>query len=121
MPQQLDEALDTRVPEALVIPEPMVGALERPRIDAAVMDAPTDGTFHEARALEGLNVLRRRGKGHAVRRGELAHGLLALGESLEHGPPCVVAEGTKDEVESIGTFNHIVEYCSRCADCQPFG
>ena len=121
MAQQLGEPLDARIPEAFVVTQPVVGALERPWVDAAVVDASAYGAFHEARPLEGLYVLRRRGKRHPVWRGELADGVLALGESLEHRPPCMVTEGTEDEVESVYTFNHVVEYCARHADGQPFG
>src|ERR671916_1280994 len=107
MPEQLDEPLDARIPEAFVVTEPVLGALERPRVDAAVVDASTHGALHQASPLEGLDVLRRGGKRHPVWCGELADRLLALREPLEHRPPGVVAEGAEDEVESPCTFNHI--------------
>ena len=106
MSEQFDEPLDACIPEAFVVTEPVVGARERPRVDAAVMDASANGALHKAGPLEGLDVLRRR---EAVR-GELTGGLFAPGEALEHRPPGVVAEGAEDEVESMCTFNHIVEY-----------
>jgi hypothetical protein len=121
MSEQLDEPLDARIPEALVVTEPVVGALERPGVDAAVVDASAHGAFHKASPFERLYVLRRRGERHPVWRGELADGLLALGEPLEHRPPGVVAKGTEDEVESVWTFNHIVEYGARHQDCQLVG
>jgi hypothetical protein len=110
MSEQFDEPLDARVPEAFVVPEPIVGALERPRVDAAIVDASAHGTFHKTSPLEGLDVLRRCGERHLVRRRELADGLLAFREPLEHGPARVVTEGAEDEVESVRTFNHIIEY-----------
>lgn len=121
MSEQLDEPLDARIPEAFVVTEPVVGALERPRVDAAVVDASAHGAFHKASPLEGLYVLRRRSERHPVWCGELADGLLALGQPLEHRPPSGVAEGTEDEVESLCTFNHIVEYGTRHEDCQLCG
>ena len=47
MAEQLDESFDPRVPEAFVAAEPAVGALERSRVDAAVVDAPANGAVHE--------------------------------------------------------------------------
>jgi hypothetical protein len=67
MSEQLDEPLDARIPEAFVVPEPVVGALERPWVDAAVVDASAHGAFHKAGPLEGLYVLRRRGERHPAR------------------------------------------------------
>src|SRR5215216_1532789 len=110
MPEQLDEPLDACVPEAFVVAKPVVGALERAWIDATVVDASADGALHEAGPLESPDVLRGRRERDPVRRGELADRLLALGEPLEHRPSRVVAEGAEDEVESICTFNHTVEY-----------
>ena len=82
---------------------------------------PRTVRFTRPGPLEGLDVLRRRGQRHPVRRGELAYGLLALGQPLEHGAPGVVAERTEDEVESqLSMFNHMVEYTGRRHDCQPF-
>jgi hypothetical protein len=111
MAKQLDESLDTRIPEALIAAEPIVGALERPRIDAAVVDASADGAFHEPGPLEGLDVLGCRGEGHPVRCRELANGLFTFGEPLEHRAPGVVAESAEDEVElHLLLFNHTVEH-----------
>ena len=121
MTEQLGEPLEARIPEAFVAAEPVIGALERARIDPAVMDASAYGAFHEAGPLEGLDVLRRRGQRHSVRRGELAYGLLAFGQPLEHGAPGVVAERTEDEVESqLSMFNHMVEYTGHGMIVNPF-
>lgn len=121
MSEQLDEPLDARIPQAFVVPEPVVGALERSRVDAAVVDASAHRPLYKASPLQGLDVLRCRGKRHPVWRRELANGLLASGEPLEHRPPGVVGEGTEDEVECACTFNHVVEYVARHDDCQLFG
>ena len=100
MAEHFHEPLEARIPEPFIAAEPAIGALERPRIDAAIVNAPADGALYESGPLEGLDVLRRRGEGHPVRRGKLADGLLAPGEALEHGPPRRVAEGMEDVVES---------------------
>lgn len=122
MTQQLDEPLDARVPESFIAAKPVVGALERPRIDAAVVNAAAHRAFHEARPLEGLDVLRRRGKRHLVRRRELADSLFAFGESAEHRAAGVVAKRAKNEVEAVLImFNHMVECESGRYDCQPSG
>src|SRR5437868_10542917 len=114
MAQQLDEPLDARIPEALVAPEPVVRSRKRPWVDAAVVDASADGAFQESSPLEHLDVLRRRSERHPVRRRELAHGLLALGEPLEHLAPGVGAERAEDAVEpGLAIFNHRVEYGRR--------
>lgn len=113
MAEQLHEPLDACVPEALVAPEPFVGPRERPWIDAAIVDPAADGPFDQARTLEILDVLRRRGEGHPVRRRELADGPLALSEPLEHRATGVVAEGSEDQVEAIRTLNHGVEYVAQ--------
>jgi len=112
MAQQLDEPLDSRIPEAFVGAKPVVGALERPRVDAAVVDSPTHGAFHESCPLEGLDVLRCRGERHLIRCRELTNGLLAFGEALEHRAASMVAERAEDEVESrlLIMFNHMVEH-----------
>ena len=121
MPEQLDEPFDARIPETFVRAEPVVGAFERPRVDAAVVHAPAHGALHQARPLEGLDVFRRRGERHPVRCGEVAHRLFTLGEPLEHRSPGVVGEGAKDDIESGLTFNHIVEHIAGRGNCQRFG
>lgn len=73
------------------------------------MDPSADGAFHEPGPLERLDVLRRGGQRHAVRCGQLADGLFALRETLEHGAPGGVAERSEDEIESRMLFNHMVE------------
>jgi hypothetical protein len=110
MAEQLDEPIDARIPETFIVAEPVVGALERSRVDAHVMDASTHRPFHETRPLERLDVLGCRGERHSVWRGELADGLLALGEPLEHRSPSVVGECAENKVKPVRTFNHIVEY-----------
>jgi hypothetical protein len=110
MAEQLDEPFDPRVPQSLVVAQPVIGACERSRVDAAVMDAPADGAFHEPRSFEGLDVLRGRGERHPIWRRELTHGVFAFGESLEHAPAGLVAECAEDEVEPrVIMFNHVVE------------
>src|SRR5689334_4465649 len=110
MAKEFHEALDPRIPESFVAAKPIVGVLERPGVDAHVVNAPADGALHKSGALEGLDVLRRRGERHLVRCRELADGLLAFGEPLEHGASSVVAEGAEHEVEAGRMFNHEVEY-----------
>src|SRR5581483_9529956 len=110
MAQQLDEPLDAHIPEAFIAAEPFVGARQRSRIDAAVVDAPAHGAFHESRAFESLDVLRRRGERYRERGGELADAQLALGQALEHGAARMIAERAEDNVEpSVVMFNHMVE------------
>ena len=101
MAEQLGEPLDACIPEALVAAEPVIGTRKRARIDAAVVNAPADGAFHEAGFLESLDVLRGCRERHVVWGGELADGLLAFGQALEHGAAGAVAEGSEDEVETF--------------------
>ena len=96
MTQQLDEPLDACIPESFVAAQPIVGPLERARVDAAVVDAAANRALHETGPLERLDVLGRRGERHAIRRRRLADRLFALGQPFEHGAPRVVAEGAKD-------------------------
>src|SRR5437868_5535309 len=98
MAQRLDEPLDAGVPQTFVVAEPAVGALQRPWVDATIVDASAHGAFHQSCPFEGLYVLRCRRKRHAIGRSELAHSVLAPGESLEHRPPRVVTKGAKDEI-----------------------
>jgi len=108
--EQLDEPLNPRIPEAFVAAQPVVGARERSRVDAAVVDAPADGAFHEPGSFQRLDVLRGRGERHPIWRRELANSVLTLGKSLEHGPPGVVTKCAEDEVEPRAImFNHTVE------------
>ena len=101
MSEELGEPLDARIPEALIAPQPGVGALELSRLDATVVDASAHGALYEPGALECLDVLGRRGQRHPVWRGQLAHGELRACEALEHGSARAVAEGAKDEVEML--------------------
>lgn len=111
MAEQFDEAIDPRIPEAFVVAQPVIGASERAWVDAAVMDAPTDGAFHQSGSFQHLDVLRSCGERHPIRRRELADGVLAPGQSFEHGPTSLVTEGAEDEVEPrLMMFNHMVEY-----------
>jgi hypothetical protein len=110
MAEQLDEPLDSRIPEAFVAAQPVVGALERSRVDATVVDAPADGAFHEPGSFQHLDVLRGRGERHPIWRRELADGVFTLGESLEHGPSSLVTECAENDVEArVIMFNHTVE------------
>lgn len=109
MAEELGEPLDARVPEPFVGAQPVVGAGEGTRVDADVVDPAADGALHQPRPFERLDVLRCRGERHLVRRGELADGVLAAGEALEHGAAGMVAEGAEDEVEAGLLFNHKVE------------
>jgi len=110
MTEQLDEPLYPRIPEAFIAAQPVVGTRERSRVDAAVVDAPADGAFHEPGSFQRLDVLRGRGERHPIRRRELAHGVLTLGQSLEHAPPGLVTERAEDKVEPrVIMFNHMVE------------
>jgi hypothetical protein len=114
MAEQLDEPFDPRIPQAFVCAKPVVRALERSRVNSAVVDSPADGAFHESCPLEGLDVLRGSGERDPIRRRELADRVLAFGESLEHGTAGPVAEGAEDEVEPrVMLFNHKVEYIRR--------
>src|SRR5688572_28226175 len=111
MAEQLDEPFDPRIPEAFVAAEPIVGVRERPRADAAVVDAPADGARYEPGSFQRLDVLRGRGERHPKRRRKLADGVLTLGKSLEHVPPGPVTERAEDEVEPrVIMVNHTVEY-----------
>ena len=112
MAEQLDEPFDPRVPKAFVAAEPVVGALERSRVDAAVVDAPADGAVHQPGPFQRLDVLRGRRERHPVWRRELADGVLTLGKSLEHGAAGLVSDCAEDAVEPrVIMFNHTVE-CS---------
>src|SRR5438067_237580 len=114
MAEQLDEPCDARIPEAFVAAEPVVGALERSRVDAAVVDAPAHRAVHEPGPLQRLDVLRGRGERHAIGRRELAHGVLTLGKTPEHRAPGVIAEGAENTVEPRRImFNHMVEDSAR--------
>jgi len=121
MTEQLGEPLEARIPKAFVAAEPIVGALERPRVDPAVVNPSANGAFHEAGPFQGLDVLRGRGQRHPVGCRQLANRLLALGQPLEHGATRVVAERTEDEVEPyLNMFNHVVEYIGQRLIVNPF-
>jgi len=111
MAKQLGEPLDSRIPESFIAAKPVVGAREGPGVDSAVVNSPAHGALDQAGPLEGLDVLRRRGEGHAVRRRKLAHGLLAFRESLQHPAPGVIGKCAENQIKSCPTmFNHMVEY-----------
>lgn len=101
MTQQLDEPLDARIPESFVAAKPVVGALERPWVDAAIVNASAHSALHKAGSFERLYVLRRSGKRHPVGCCELAYSVLPSGESLEHGTSRVITESAEDEIETF--------------------
>lgn len=68
-----------------------------------------DGSLHEARALERLDLRGRRCERQAIRLRELAHGTFPFGELPEHSAPGAVTEGAKDEIERRWIFN-MAEY-----------
>ncbi len=110
MAEQLDEPFDPRIPEAFVAADPVVGALERLWVDAAVVDAPAHGAFYEPGPFQRPDVLRGRGERHPIWRRELANGVLTCCKPPEHGAPGLVTERAEDEVESPAiVFNHMVE------------
>lgn len=84
------------------------------------MRSPAHGSLDEAGSLERLDVLRRRRERHAVRFGELADGVLAHGEPLEHAAPRRIAEGAENEIELRWIFNHAAEYYRVTDNSQPF-
>ena len=111
MAEQLGEPFDARVPQLFVAAEPFVGSRERSRVDAAVVDAPSNRAFYQSGTLERRDVLRGGGERHPVGRRQLAHSALSAGKPLQHRAPCPVAERAEDEVETgLIMFNHIVEY-----------
>lgn len=110
MAQQFREPLDPCIPEPLIPAEPIVGALERPRIDAAVVDPATHGAFDEPGLLERLDVLRGGRERHAMWCGELGNCLFTSGEPFQHRAPGGVAECPENAVEPVRLFNHTVEY-----------
>jgi len=74
------------------------------------VDPPTHGAFYEPGLFERLDVLRGGSERHPMRCGELRNSLFTSGEPFQHRAPGAVAEGSEDAVESVGLFNHRVEY-----------
>jgi hypothetical protein len=120
MSQELLQPSEPYVPESLVASQPFVCLSQRLWIDPTKVRAAAHGSLDEAGSLERLDMLRRRRKRHAVRFGELADGVLAQGEPLEHAPARWVAEGAKDEIELRWMFNHTVESYRTPRNSQPF-
>ena len=111
MAEQLDKPFNARIPEAFVAAEPVVGALERLRVDAAVVNAPADRALHEPGPLQRLDVLRGSSERHPIWLRELANGVLTPGKPPEHGAPGLVTECAEDEVKPrVTMFNHMVEH-----------
>lgn len=111
MAEQLGEPFDPRIPETFVVAQPLVSALERSRVNAAVMDATADSAFYQPGSLQRLDVLRGCRERHLIRRRKLAHSLLTFGKALEHAPPSLVTECAENEVEArVSMFNHTVEH-----------
>ena len=102
--------------------EPVVGCGEGCGVDAADLAAALHASTDEARALEDLDVLGGRGKGHAEGRGEFADVVFAGGEGAEHGAAGWIGQGAKDGVERLGgLLNHVVEDRRAEGDCQLIG
>jgi hypothetical protein len=120
--QQRFQPIQAGVPEGLVSPQPFVGCAQRCGIQMAHMDAAKHLARDEAGAFERLDVLGRRRQRHAQRLGQLANGLLALRQAMEHLPPRRVTQGVEDGIElGFVKFNHVVECMARIDICQPIG
>src|SRR5687768_5141546 len=120
MPKQRDQSLDAGVPELLVLAEPGVGAGQRARVDAKVMNPAAHRALHQAGALESLDVLGRRCERHTMGCCEIGHRLLSPDEPLEHRTASVISQGAKNHVELSATLlNHMVEYSRWSSAGQP--
>ena len=68
----------------------------------ADVGAALDGAADQARLLQSLDVLGRRGQRHVEGRRELAHRALALGQTAQHPATRGVSQGVEDGVKLGG-------------------
>src|SRR5918993_4370249 len=115
------ERVELLVPVALVEPQPLVRAGQRSRIEPTDVPPTHHGAPDETCSLEDLQVLGGRGQRHLQRLGQLADGQLPIGQPAEHVPSRVVRERVEHRVQLPRSFNHMVNYRSIRAYCQPIG
>ena len=109
--QEALEDVEPLGPEALVEPQPFVGAGERSGVEAAPVGAAAHLPADQSGLLERLDVLGGRRERDRERLGELADRARAARELAQHPPPRGVAQRVKDGIE-FGRLkiNHVVEY-----------
>ena len=93
------EQVETVGPEPLVETQPLLGAGERPGVQATQVSAPAHLAADQSGVLEHLDVLGGRGERHGEGLRQLAHRPFAADELAEHPPAGRVAEGVKDRGE----------------------
>jgi len=102
------ETVELVVPELAIHVEPGRRLTQRCGVEPDVSD-PSDATpLDEPSALEHAQVLADRRERHGERPGQLAHGVLALGQACHDRAARGVGEGVEDAVEGTGLVNHLV-------------
>src|ERR1041385_5323503 len=103
------QGVERVLPEEAVLHEPSEGGRERPRLEGAAAHAAVRGLLEQPRLLQHPEVPGDGGQAHVVRRGEVAHGAVALRQPGDDAAPDGVGEGREDRVE-VGTpfLNHLV-------------
>ena len=92
------ERIQAVSPEALVKAQPLVGAGEWSRVEAAQMSASAHLTKDQSRVLQHFDVLRGPCKRHRKRLGKLAYRSLTADQFAKHPPARGVAQGMKDNI-----------------------
>ena len=96
------EAIEPLFPEPAIFLEPVVGFLERARLDPAGPHLRVAAARDQAGALEHLQMLGDRRQAHVERLGELQHRRFAEREPRKDGAPRRVGKGREGGAEAVG-------------------
>jgi hypothetical protein len=94
------ESVELPLPELAVVSDPFGCALHRLGSESASVHASVLVAHDQAGAFEDAQMFRDGGKGHVVRRGEIADGRFTESELREDAAARGVGEGAKGGVES---------------------
>ena len=102
------EGIESALPEAAVLGNPVFGVLEGSWREPAEAGAADFLLRDEAGVLEDADVLHHSGQGHAVRAGKVGHRGFAEHEGSEDGAAGGVGESAEGGIEGCGILNHMV-------------
>src|SRR3970282_2890796 len=96
------QAIETLRPDAAISFQPLIGILERVRLEPAGAPLRLAAARNEAGALQHLEVLGDRRQAHLERLRQLGDGRLTRGQASENRAPGRIGEGGKSCAQSVG-------------------
>lgn len=100
-PQILAEPTQAAVPEVAIVRQPIIGGLQRRRVESARTELRILASRYEPGVLENLEVLRDRRQADIVGGGEFVNGGISFGKTGQDVPPRACGEREEDAVKPI--------------------